>query len=83
MASLNFEITRPPQSYYAQVLHLVSGCLAVGATYQQIADALNSANLRTPTGLSFGPQQVTNLLRQIRNPAKYPNRFSNALKGIQ
>jgi hypothetical protein len=67
--------------YLALLLALIAG-LDANLTHQGISNALNSAGIKTPQGLSFSALIVKDVLKKIRLATDYPNAVHVAMLSL-
>lgn len=65
--------TRQAPEYYTEILRILIATNAEAKTYAQIADALNTKGLKTPTGLKWEQEHIRQTLKKLRNYSIYPS----------
>jgi hypothetical protein len=65
--------------YYKSILLVLIDSNTEGLTYPQIADRLNSLELRTAAGLTWTGENVKGVMKKIRLYRDYPSKIHHAM----
>lgn len=82
MLERNYHTSRLTAQYYEQVIRTLITCNAQGLKYAAVADALNSKNLTTPTGMQWSAEVVRQIAKKLRNYKRYPSRIHSHLTNL-